>query len=232
MKRLLGIMLVIAVAAVPGFSAEPQSKMTERDQIGYSYGYVNGRTLNQHGIDLPLEKILEGLRAGYLGGKSALNDEEMSKSLQSLQKEFAAKRAEAVKKQGDQNKTEGDAFLAENKKKDGVIVTASGLQYKVLASGTGKQPQESESVKVHYRGTLLNGAEFDSSLKRGQPATFALNGIIPGWREALRLMKEGDKWQLFIPSGLAYGERGAPPSIGPNQTLQFEVELLEVIPKK
>lgn len=232
MKCMLGSLVLVAVVAASGFAAEAPAKMSEKEQVGYSYGYMNGSQMKAQGIDLPLEKILEGLRAGYLGEKSVVPEQDMRKSLDAFRKEIMAKRAEEMKKAGEQNKKDGEAFLAENKKKDGIVTTGTGLQYKVLTAGKGKKPSADDSVKVHYRGALLNGTEFDSSIKRGQPATFAVKGIIPGWQEALQLMKEGDKWQLFIPSDLAYGERGAPPMIGPNQTLQFEVELLEVMPKK
>jgi FKBP-type peptidyl-prolyl cis-trans isomerase FklB len=134
------------------------------------------------------------------------------------------------KQVGDQNKTEGTKFLEDNKKKDGVKTTASGLQYKVLKEGTGAQPKKTDTVTVNYRGTLLSGTEFDSSYKRGQPASFPVNGVIPGWTEALQLMKVGSKYQLFVPSSLAYGERAVGPDIGANSTLIFEVELLDAKP--
>jgi FKBP-type peptidyl-prolyl cis-trans isomerase FklB len=133
-----------------------------------------------------------------------------------------------MKEQGEKNLAEGKAFLAGNAKKQGVKTLPSGLQYKVLSAGKGKTPKASDTVTVHYRGTLIDGSEFDSSVSRGQPATFKVDGVIPGWTEALQLMKESDKWQLFIPAALAYGERGAPPRIPPQSTLIFEVELISV----
>jgi FKBP-type peptidyl-prolyl cis-trans isomerase FklB len=148
--------------------------------------------------------------------------------MMAFQKEVMAKQAEVAKK----NKAEGEAFLAENKKKEGVKTTPSGLQYKVIKPGKGKKPKSSDTVTVNYRGTLIDGTEFDSSYKRGQPATFQVSGVIPGWTEALQLMEEGAKWQLFIPSNLAYGERGAGGVIGPNATLIFEVELISIQEKK
>jgi FKBP-type peptidyl-prolyl cis-trans isomerase FklB len=128
----------------------------------------------------------------------------------------------------EKNKKEGEEYLAENKKKEGIITTQSGLQYKVLKKGTGKIPKSTDTVTVNYRGTLIDGTEFDSSYRRGQPASFKVNGVIRGWTEALQLMKEGAKWQLYIPSNLAYGERGAGRNIGPNSTLIFEVELISI----
>jgi FKBP-type peptidyl-prolyl cis-trans isomerase FklB len=145
-----------------------------------------------------------------------------------FQKEMMAKQSEVAKK----NRAEGEAFLAENKKKEGVKTLPSGLQYKVIKAGTGKKPKSTDTVTVHYRGALINGAEFDSSFKRGQPATFLVSKVIPGWTEALQLMEVGAKWQLFIPSSLAYGEQGAGSDIGPNATLIFEVELVSIQGKK
>jgi FKBP-type peptidyl-prolyl cis-trans isomerase FklB len=157
-----------------------------------------------------------------------MTEEEIRQTMMAFQKEMMAKQEEQMKKAGEKNKKEGEAFLAENKKKEGVITLPSGLQYKVIKAGQGKKPQASDKVTVHYRGTLINGTEFDSSIRRGQPATFPVSGIIPGWSEALQLMQEGAQWQLFIPPNLAYGERGAGNVIGPNSTLIFEVELISV----
>jgi len=145
-----------------------------------------------------------------------------------FQKDMMAKQQEVAKK----NKKEGEVFLDENKKKEGVKTLASGLQYKVLKEGTGKKPKLNDAVTVNYRGTLIDGTEFDSSYRRGQPASFPVSGVIPGWTEALPLMGEGAKWQLFVPSNLAYGERGAGAMIGPNATLIFEIELISVQEKK
>jgi FKBP-type peptidyl-prolyl cis-trans isomerase FklB len=150
--------------------------------------------------------------------------------MMSLQKEMRAKQEEANKNAGEKNKKEGEAFLAENKKKDGVKITPSGLQYKVIKAGTGKKPKATDTVLVHYRGTLIDGTEFDSSARRGQPLSIKVNQVIPGWTEAMQLMEEGAKWELYIPSNLAYAERGAGQQIGPNATLIFEVELISVQP--
>ena len=143
-----------------------------------------------------------------------------------------AKQQEMAKKLGEKNKAEGEAFLAENKKKEGVITLPSGLQYKVIKAGTGKKPKATDTVTVHYQGTLIDGKEFDSSYRRGQPVTFPVNGVIPGWTEALQLMEEGAKWQIFIPSSLAYGDRGAGRDIGPHATLIFEIELVSIQEQK
>jgi FKBP-type peptidyl-prolyl cis-trans isomerase FklB len=148
--------------------------------------------------------------------------------MQDFQKKMMAKQMAAREEGLGKNKAEGEKFLADNKKKEGIKTTASGLQYKVITAGTGKTPKATDTVKTHYRGTLINGTEFDSSYKRGEPAEFPVNGVIKGWTEALQLMKEGAKWQLFIPSELAYGERGAGRDIGPNSTLIFDIELISV----
>ncbi len=157
-----------------------------------------------------------------------MSDEEMRTVMTAYQKEISQKQAEAAKIAAEKNKKEGDAFLAANKAKEGVITLPSGLQYKILKEGNGKKPTDADTVQVHYRGTLIDGTEFDSSIKRGQPASFPVKQIIPGWREALKLMPVGSKWQLFIPPELAYGARGAGGDIGPNATLIFEVELLAI----
>jgi FKBP-type peptidyl-prolyl cis-trans isomerase FklB len=139
-----------------------------------------------------------------------------------------AKQQELAKMAGEKNQKEGEAFLAENKKKEGVITLPSGLQYKVIKAGSGNKPKATDTVTVHYQGTLVNGTEFDSSYRRGQPVSFPVNGVIPGWTEALQLMEAGAKWQIVIPSNLAYGDRGAGPQIGPNATLIFEIELISI----
>jgi FKBP-type peptidyl-prolyl cis-trans isomerase FklB len=149
-----------------------------------------------------------------------------------FQKEMMAKQQELAKRLGEKNKKEGEAFLSENRKKEGIKALPSGLQYKVVKAGTGKKPKSTDTVTTHYRGTLIDGTEFDSSYRRGQPASFPVSGVIPGWTEALQLMEEGAKWQLFIPPNLAYGERGAGSQIGPNATLIFEIELISIQEKK
>ena len=157
-----------------------------------------------------------------------MTEQEMKETLAGLQKELMEKQAERAKLLAEKNKKEGEAFLAANKTKEGVKTLPDGLQYKVIKEGTGKTPKADDTVVTNYRGTLIDGTEFDSSYKRGQPATFPVKGVIPGWTEALQLMKEGSKWELFIPSNLAYGERGAGNAIGPNATLVFEIELISV----
>jgi FKBP-type peptidyl-prolyl cis-trans isomerase FklB len=157
-----------------------------------------------------------------------MTDEDLNKTMKDFQAGLRAKQAKARKMAAEDNRKEGVAFLAENKKKEGVVVLPSGLQYKILKKGAGKKPKEADTVEIHYRGTLINGTEFDSSHRTGEPATFKVSAVVPGWREALKLMPVGSKWQLFIPPQLAYAERGAGREIGPNATLIFEVELLGI----
>lgn len=215
---------------------------TLEDKVSYGLGLNIGQKLKSDGLDLNAKLLAEGLQDALNGAEPKLSDEELTEAFTQFQKVLVAKQAEAQKKEvarlkelAERNQKEGEAWLAENKEKEGIVTTKSGLQYKVLKEGTGKSPSERDVVKTHYRGTLLDGTEFDSSHKRGEPATFPVGGVIPGWTEALQKMKVGSKWRLFVPGDLAYGERGSPTGrIGPNQVLVFDVELLEIIeqPKK
>lgn len=206
------------------------------DKISYLMGreiagMQNGQ-LSQQGLKLDLENYLAGARDGIEGKEPKFSREELDKAYQAFQAHMAGqeeKRAAQMKAGGDKARESGAKFLADNGKREGVTQTASGLQYEVLTKADGPKPAVTDTVSVHYRGTLLNGTEFDSSYKRGEPATFPLQGVIKGWTEALQLMPVGSKWKLFIPSELAYGERGAGSDIGPNETLVFEVELLGIV---
>ncbi len=200
----------------------------QRDKISYSIGINMGNNLKRQSIDVNPDALLQGIKDALSGGKALMTEQEINETMTAFQKEMKAKQVERSKELGEKNKKEGEAFLAENKKKDGVVILPSGLQYKVIKEGTGKTPKLTDTVTVNYRGTLIDGTEFDSSYRRGQPATFPANGVIAGWTEALQLMKVGSKWQLFIPYNLAYGERGAGRDIGPNATLIFDVELLSI----
>jgi FKBP-type peptidyl-prolyl cis-trans isomerase FklB len=223
-------MVVAGIVLLAGqvVAEETQTLKTEKEKLSYSIGMEIGSNLKRQAIDVEVDLLLKGLRDGFSGGKTLLSPEEVRNVLTTFQKEMMAKQKEEARVLGEKNKKEGEAFLAENKKKPGVVTLPSGLQYKVIKAGTGKKPKATDTVKTHYRGTLLDGTEFDSSYRRGEPATFPVKGVIPGWTEALQLMEEGAKWQLFIPPHLAYGERGAGPVIGPNATLIFEVELISV----
>jgi len=229
MKQLLAA-AVCAALAMSGIAlaADAPELKSEREKLSYSVGMDIGANLKRQSIDVDAELLTKGFRDSYTGAKTLLTEEESRQAIQNFQKQMMAKQAEAAKQMAEKNKAEGEKFLAENGKKDGVKTTASGLQYKVIREGAGKSPTADNTVEVHYKGTLIDGKEFDSSYTRNQTATFPVSGVIPGWTEGLQLMKEGGKYMLFVPSNLAYGERGAGRDIGPNATLIFEVELISV----
>jgi len=201
---------------------------TQKDKVSYAIGMNIGTNLHRQSVDVDPKILQQGIEDALAGGKTLLSEDEARATLTELQNDVRKKQQEKMQQAGEANKKEGDAFLATNKGKEGVFTLASGLQYKVLTSGAGPKPTASDSVVCNYRGTLIDGKEFDSSYKRGQPATFPVGGVIKGWTEALQLMPVGSKWQLFVPSELAYAERGSGPDIGPNATLIFEVELLSI----
>ena len=203
-------------------------------RASYALGADIGSNLKRQELDLDAKALAAGI-SDAIGGKTALTPAEVQETLAELRKQYMAqmeskaKVAESkAKVAGSKNLKDGEDFLAANGKKDGVKTTASGLQYKVIKSGSGATPKPSDEVKVHYHGTLIDGTVFDSSVERGEPISFPVTGVIPGWVEALQLMKVGDKWQIYIPSKLAYGERGSGPKIGPNAALIFDVELLGI----
>ena len=200
----------------------------EKEKTSYALGMNIAHTIKTQPLDLDQAAFIQGVKDVLAGGKTLLTEEEMGAALAVLQTEMNAKAAEKAKQLGEMNKTEGAAFLAANSSKEGVVTLPSGLQYKIITEGTGPKPTSADTVVCNYRGTLISGKEFDSSYKRGRPATFAVGGVIHGWTEALQLMPVGSKWQLFIPPDLAYRERGAGPDIGPNATLIFEVELISI----
>jgi FKBP-type peptidyl-prolyl cis-trans isomerase FklB len=179
-------------------------------------------------VELDSKALAAGIADGLSGAKPALSEDEIRKVLADFQTQMRNRAAAVAQKTADDNKKKGEAFLADNKKQKGVVVLPSGLQYKVIKEGKGAKPKATDTVSVHYRGTLTDGTEFDSSIKRGEPAEFPVNQVIKGWTEALQLMPVGSKWQLVIPSDLAYGPQGAGAEIGPNSTLVFDVELLEI----
>jgi FKBP-type peptidyl-prolyl cis-trans isomerase len=204
----------------------------QKQKISYSLGLDVGRTLKMQQIQVDPQLILRGIQDGLSSAKPLLSDAEIREVMEALQQEMLAREMERSKTIGAQNLEEGERFLAENKKQQGVVTLPSGLQYKVLKAGNGKRPKATDTVTTHYKGTLLDGTEFDSSYKRGEPTTFQLNQVIPGWTEALQLMPVGSKWELYVPAKLAYGERGAGGDIGPNATLIFQVELLGIEEQK
>jgi len=213
-------------------TAAPLTLKTQKEKFSYALGMNTGKRMAE-GLkkqSVPYDPVLltRGLKDALAGGKTLLTDEEAQAVMTDMQKEMHEKQQAQMQAAGAVNKKEGETFLAANKGKEGVVALPSGLQYKILKEGTGPKPTASDSVVCNYRGTLINGTEFDSSYKRGQPATFPVGGVIKGWTEALQLMPVGSKWQLFIPSDMAYGERGAGADIGPDSTLIFEVELLSI----
>ncbi|MGB8457903.1 MAG: FKBP-type peptidyl-prolyl cis-trans isomerase [Candidatus Acidiferrum sp.] len=205
---------------------------TQKDKASYAIGLNIGRSMRKDDVDIDPNLLLRGMKDGLADAKPLLTDDEAKATMVALQADLRAKHEAKVELEAATNKKEGDAFLAENKTKEGVVTLPSGLQYKVLVEGTGPKPTATDTVVCNYKGMLLDNTEFDSSYKRGEPATFPVTGIIKGWTEALELMPVGSKWQLFIPPDLAYGARGgAGGGIGPNATLVFEVELMSIKPK-
>jgi FKBP-type peptidyl-prolyl cis-trans isomerase len=224
---MLFIISGITTAQDDAKSASAAAEWSESQKISYILGTQIGNYSKQSEIEVNTETFAKGLNDTIKGNEPAMSQAEISSFMAAFQQKAQEKAQTALKAAGAENAKEGQAFLDANKKKDVVKVTASGLQYKVITRGEGAKPKATDKVKVHYRGTLINGKEFDSSYKRNQPAEFGLNQVIKGWTEGVQLMNVGSKYEFYIPSGLAYGPNG-PPSIGPDQTLIFTVELLEV----
>jgi len=225
MKHFILIFAALSLA-LPVFGQEksPQLK-DQKDKVSYSIGLNIGFNLGRQNVQVNPDVLAAGIKDA-IAGKPQLNADQVKEVMATFEKDMQQKQKAA----GEKNASEGAKFLEENKKKEGVKTTASGLQYKAIKEGTGPQPKETDTVTVNYRGTLINGTEFDSSYKRGQPATFPLNGVIKGWTEGLQLMKTGSKYQFVVPANLAYGDRNVGPDIAPNSTLIFEVELIGVKP--
>jgi len=221
------LVLGLGLLAIPARAQDSTAPATQKDKVSYGIGVGVAKTLKAQGIDVNLDLVVKGLRDALSGQKLAMSDEEINSTMSALQQEVNQKQMQERAKLADDNKKAGDAFLADNGKRDGVVTLPSGLQYKIVKAADGKKPTDADSVSCNYRGTLTDGTEFDKS-QAGQPATFQVGGVIPGFREALKLMPVGSTWQFFIPANLAYGERGAGNVIGPNATLIFEVELVSI----
>ena len=229
--RFIAVIGIVLLASQVGAQEKPVLK-NQKEKVSYIIGVNIGTNFKKQAIDVDPAILAQGIKDGISGAKPILTAQEVEEVMGSFEKKMMAKQEERKKTIGAKNQKEGDDFLAENKKKEGVQTLPSGMQYKVIKAGSGKKPKLTDTVTTHYRGTLIDGKEFDSSYQRGKPATFPVNGVIRGWTEALQLMEEGAKWQLFIPSTLAYGDRGAGQMIGPNATLIFEVELISIQEKK
>jgi FKBP-type peptidyl-prolyl cis-trans isomerase FklB len=225
----IGLAVMMFIFFTAGVYGEENAQMTsDKDKTSYALGMNIAQDFKERNWDINPDLLAKGFQDAFSGSKTLISKEEMTTLLMAFQKSMMQKQVEERQAAGEKNKTDGEAFLKANKTKEGVKTTPSGLQYKIIKEGTGQIPKAEDSVTTHYRGTLIDGTEFDSSFKRNEPATFPVSGVIRGWTEALQMMKIGSKWQLFVPSDLAYGERGAGQAIGPNSVLVFEVELLSI----
>jgi FKBP-type peptidyl-prolyl cis-trans isomerase FklB len=222
------VLLGLALLAAPAVAQDTPAFKTPKEKLSYALGMEIGSGFRKQGLELDAASVGRGFADAFSGGTTLLTEDEMRAVLTSAQEEFKKKQAELRAEKAQAALSEGEAFLAANKTKEGVVTLPSGLQYKILKAGTGEKPGLDETVVCNYRGTLIDGTEFDSSAKHNGPATFPLKGVIKGWAEALQLMPVGSKWQLFVPSQLAYGENGAGQVIPPNSTLVFELELLSI----
>ena len=228
----IAVLGLLFLANLVGAEEKPILK-DQKDKTSYSYGVDTATKLKNMPGGFDLDLFIRGVKDGISGTKLLMTEQEIREALAALQKEMTAKTEEQKKAIAEKNKKEGEVFLAENKKKEGIITLPSGLQYKVLKEGTGKTPTDKDWARIYFRGTLIDGTVFEDTYKNfGQPVAFAVKGLIPGWAEALKLMKEGAKWQLFIPPELGFAERGAGTLIGPNVTLIIEVELVSVQDKR
>ena len=213
-------------------SAAPVTLTTQKDKISYAIGMNIGQSMKKDSLDIDPNIVARGLKDAMAGGKLLMTDDEVKAVMTEFRTEMMKKKEAEAQHMSEANKLAGQQFLAANKTKEGVVTLPSGLQYKIIKQGDGPKPTAGDTVVTNYRGTLLDGTEFDSSYKSGQPATFPVGQVIKGWTEALQLMPVGSKWQLFIPSDLAYGERSPGAEIGPNSTLIFELDLLSIQEKK
>jgi len=228
MKRILFASVLAVFFSGVCLAGETPELKSENDRVSYSVGYQIGGDFKRQGVELNTESLVKGVQDARSGAEPLMTRQEMHQTLVDLKKKIMADERKRKKEEAEKVRKEGEAFLAANRKKKGVVTLSSSLQYKVIKEGTGKSPKATNEVTVHYRGTFIDGTEFDSSYQRGTPATFQADSVIAGWKEAIPMMKEGAKWQLFVPADLAYGDRGALPNIPPNAALIFEVELIRV----
>jgi FKBP-type peptidyl-prolyl cis-trans isomerase FklB len=227
--KTLALFIIGALMATESLDAqESKTISTKKQKISYGIGREMGRNIRQQGADVDLNALLKGMKDGVSNAKPAIAEEEIQTLLEAYGREMMEKQTSKAKEQGDKNKKTGEAFLAANMKKDGVTTLPNGIQYRIVKAGNGPKPTKEKTVVCHYRGTLTDGTEFDSSIKRNEPATFPVGNVIQGWQEILPMMPVGSKWEVVIPSNLGYGERGTGGTIGPNATLIFEIELLSI----
>lgn len=230
MKHSILMAVVAGLALVAGRAADAPQLTDEKAKVSYGIGMNLGTQFRNDELDIDTDLLLRGVQDSLKGNKTLLSESEMQAALQDMMTKTRAKRTEKRRALGEKNKTDGEKFLADNKAKPGVVALPSGLQYKVVTEGKGDSPKATDNVTVQYRGTLLDGTEFDSSYSRNEPATFQLNRVIKGWTEGVQLMKPGAKYQFYIPGDLAYGPSGYGAKIGPNATLVFDIELLSSKP--
>ncbi len=230
--QLMSLCLMVFLAS-PATAEETLVLKNQKERLSYAIGIDVGKAFKRESVDLDPDILTRGMKDGLSGEKPLMAAQEIEELLTAYKKEMMAKKAAAMKELGEKNKKEGEDFLAENKRKEGVVTLPSGLQFRVVKASEGKKPKATDIAIAHYRGTFINGIEFGSSYGRGTPGSFAVNRLIPGLAEAFQLMQEGAKWQVFIPSNLAYGERGSSDgTIGPNAALIFEIELISVQERK
>ena len=231
--KIIGLVVISATLMACQQKADSDKNFkleTDQQKVSYGMGVGLGDRIANESFTVDIDAFSRGMKDAIAGGDRLMTQEEIMQAMQKFQKEQLAAQEKAMEETAKKNKEEGEAFLAENATKEGVVTTDSGLQYKVITEGSGEKPKETDTVEVHYKGRLIDGTEFDSSYKRNSTVTFPVNGVIPGWTEALQLMPVGSKWELYIPSGLAYGPGGTGGGpIGPNATLIFEVELVNIV---